>query len=103
MATRKTGKKILTNKTCEQISDLVLGYWRDELPASIRRDFEQHLSVCPDCASFLNTYKKTVGVANTIEPEKMPQKVRANILRFLRKRLRQLGAILLYCLIDVVA
>ena len=103
MAIRKTGKEILTNKTCKQISDLVLGYWRDELSPSTRRDFERHLSVCPDCVSFLNTYKKTVGAAHSIEPEKMPHKVRANILRFLRKQLRSFGPILLYCLLEVIA
>lgn len=97
MATRKTTTKALANTTCKQISVLVLEYLRDELAASTRREFEQHLKICPDCVSFLNTYRKTIELAGAIEPAEMPAKVRSNIRQFLRKRLRHLGALLLLC------
>jgi anti-sigma factor RsiW len=97
MANRKTTTKALTKTSCQEISDLVLGYLRDELTTPTRREFERHLKICPDCVSFLNTYKKTIEITGTVEPAEMPAKVRSNIRQFLRKRLRHLGALLLLC------
>ena len=92
MAKRKAAAKALTNKTCRQITDLVFDYLNEKLTPATKWDFEQHLSICPDCVSFLNTYKKTVAVTNSVTVEQLPPKVRENILVFLRKRIRRIGA-----------
>ena len=91
MAERKKGQKILTNKTCKQMTDLVFNYLNDKLSPDAKRDFQQHLSICPDCVNFLNTYKKTVSVTRSVQPEEIPPKVRNNILNFLRGRMRKPG------------
>ena len=96
MVRRKTAASTLTNKTCKQIADLVLGYLNNQLSPRIKRDFEQHLDICPDCVSFLQTYKKSVELTGAVNPVEMPAKVRDNILSFLRKRIRRVSAILLY-------
>ena len=85
MATRKRAQ-VLANKGCKQMTDLVLDYLNDKLSPTVKRDFQQHLRICPDCVSFLNTYKKTVAATRTVAIEAIPQKVRNNILIFLRKR-----------------
>jgi anti-sigma factor RsiW len=103
MAKRKPAAKTLTRNSCKEISDLVLGYLRDELTASTRREFERHLKICPDCVGFLNTYKKTVEITGAVEPAEMPAKVRSNVLQFIRKRLRHVGALLLLCFGHLVA
>ena len=103
MAKRKTATKKLSHKSCKEIGDLVLGYLRDELTASTRREFERHLKVCPDCVSFLNTYKKTIEITGAVEPAEMPAKVRSNVLQFIRKRLRHAGALLLLCFGQLIA
>jgi len=87
MATRKLPKKVPKNKSCKEITDLVLDYLNDNLTPGIKREFMKHLRLCPDCVSFLNTYKKTVAAAGTIKPEQVPAKVRENALAFLRKRI----------------
>jgi hypothetical protein len=92
MAKRKKGQKILTNKTCKQMTDLVFNYLNDKLSPNVKRDFQQHLQICPDCVNFLNTYKKTVSVTRSIRPEEIPPRVRNNILDFLRSRVRKSGA-----------
>ena len=79
----------MTNKNCKQISDLVFDYLNDKLRPDVRREFQQHLRICPDCVHFLNTYKKTVSVTGTVRPEEIPAKVKDNILDFLRKRMRK--------------
>jgi len=96
MVKRKAAAKALTNKTCRQISDLVFDYLNGKLAPAAKLDFEQHLSLCPDCVSFLNTYRKTVAVTNSVKVDQLPPKVRENILAFLRKRIRRIGAFLIF-------
>ncbi len=91
MAQRKKGQKILTNKTCKQMTDLVFDYVNDKLSPNAKRDFQQHLQICPDCVNFLNTYKKTVSVSRSVRPEEIPPRVRNSILNFLRGRMRKSG------------
>jgi hypothetical protein len=86
MATRKAAA-VLTDQTCKEITDLLYGYLNDQLSPKIKRDFQRHLRICPDCVNFLNTYKKTTSVTRSIRPEELPAKVRSNIMDFLRARL----------------
>lgn len=89
MSGRKKALKLLTNKTCKEMTDLIFGYLDNTLSRSVMRDFQRHLHVCPDCVSFLNTYKKTLTTSRSLRPEEMPAIVRDNILDFLRKRIRK--------------
>jgi len=91
MAERKKGQKILTHKTCKQMTALIFDYLNDKLSPNIKRDFQQHLKICPDCVNFLNTYKKTVSASRSIRSEEIPPRVRNNILNFLRLRTRKSG------------
>ena len=87
MTTRKLAKKVPHNKSCKEITDLVLDFLNGKLTPRVKREFVQHLRLCRDCVSFLNTYKKTVAAAGTIKPEDVPANVRENLLAFLRKRI----------------
>jgi hypothetical protein len=83
---RKTNGKTLTQKNCKQIADLVLNYLNDGLAPRIKRQFEQHLRICPDCVAFLNTYRRTVALTKSVRAREMPEKVRRKILIFLKAR-----------------
>jgi hypothetical protein len=89
MAARKKAKRDLTSKTCKEITGLILGYLNDTLSPSLKRGFERHLRICPDCVSFLRTYKKTVAASQSLRPAEIPANVRDNILDFLRSRIRK--------------
>jgi hypothetical protein len=91
MTRRKSVTKAANDKTCKDITGLVLDYLTDKLTPAVRREFVQHLRLCPDCVSFLNTYKKTVAATGTINAEKVPPKVRKNVLAFLRRRIYRAG------------
>jgi Putative zinc-finger len=91
MAARKSAQEILTKKTCKQMTNLVFDYLHDKLSPNVKRDFQQHLRICPDCVNFLNTYKKTVSVTRSIRAEEIPPSVRNSILDFLRGRMRKSG------------
>lgn len=91
MAQRNRALRPLTGNTCKEISDLIYAYLTDQLPGKTKKAFEQHLKICRDCVNFLNTYKKTLDLTRRLDPAQMPARVRANILRFLRKQTEGLG------------
>lgn len=98
-----TTRRPLSAKTCKQIADLMLDYLTDQLHPTVKQEFTKHLSICPDCVSFVNTYKKTVQSTATLRTEDMPPKVRDNVLGFLRKKLRRVGAIVFYLITQLAA
>jgi anti-sigma factor RsiW len=55
----------LASVTCEAATDLIGDYLADHLDLHDRRAFEAHLSRCPDCAAFLITYKRTIGLTRS--------------------------------------
>jgi hypothetical protein len=89
MAVRKTGAQWLPQKTCKEIAALVSDYLHDNLEARLRRQFEEHLKICPDCIAFLKTFRKTVSLIPSVRAEDMPDHVRQNILTFLKSRARR--------------
>jgi len=87
MAKRMTTAREMTNETCKQITDLIFNYLNDDLAPAVKRDFQRHLRICPDCVNFLNTYKKTVSLTRSVRAEEIPPIVRDQILDFLRCRI----------------
>lgn len=45
---------------CKEFVDFIIAYLNQELPAAQRGEFETHVSDCPPCITFLDTYRKTV-------------------------------------------
>ena len=95
MAPIESAAKILTNKSCKQIAVIVYGYVNGTLSPDVKRDFQRHLRVCPDCVAFFKTYKKTVAAMKCVRVDDLPARVRDNVLAFLHKRISRLGACLL--------
>ena len=102
MVQRKAVVRTVTNKNCKQITDLLYDYLNNELSRKVKRDFEKHLNICPDCVRFLNTYKKTVAVIRSVDAAALPTNVRQNVLAFLRKRLRKIGVFLLFVVTQLI-
>jgi anti-sigma factor RsiW len=46
--------------TCRELTDFILDYLSDELPARLREAFERHLEACPNCRVYLASYELTV-------------------------------------------
>jgi len=92
MTNRKRAPKALTDRACKEITGLILDYLNDTLSPSVRRGFKRHLRICPDCVAFLRTYKKTASLTRSVRVEELPDKVRRNILDFLREGMKQSGA-----------
>ena len=99
----KTTRRPLSAKTCKQIAQLIADYLTDKLRPTLKAEFEKHLSLCPDCVNFINTYRKTVQSTASLRAQEIPPKVRDNILNFLRKKLRRVGAVVLYLIAHLTA
>ena len=99
MAPIESARKALTDKTCEQIAEIVYGYVNGKLSPDAKRDFQRHLRICPDCVAFFKTYKKTVAAMKCVHVDDLPARVRDNVLAFLRKRISRVSA----CLLAVLA
>lgn len=81
--------------SCKAMTELIADYLAGRLSAGIKREFENHLKVCPDCVSFLNTYRKTVEWGAAVRAEDIPAAVRANVLEFLRRKIRKIAVLVL--------
>ena len=46
--------------TCLEFADFMMDYFSNELPAAVRREFDRHLSVCPNCRKYLAGYDATI-------------------------------------------
>jgi anti-sigma factor RsiW len=52
--------------TCRELVDFLGAYLDGELSDEIRRRFDDHLAVCPECATYLETYRETVKLAKAV-------------------------------------
>jgi anti-sigma factor RsiW len=86
------------NDSCKKITDLIFNYLTDRLTPALRREFERHLRICPDCVNFLNTYKKTISLTGSLSAREIPRNVRATVLAFLRQKMHRI-AVLFFSLI----
>jgi hypothetical protein len=89
MGNRKAAARELHNKTCRQISSLVYDYLAERLSRTVKKAFERHLRLCPDCVAFLNTYRTTVTATRHLQAKDIPETVRSNLLKFLRTRVKR--------------
>lgn len=75
--------------TCQEMVDFLMAYLDGELPGDERERFEVHLRDCPPCEVYLDTYRKTVELGQSVckgegpdapVPEDVPEALVAAIL-----------------------
>jgi anti-sigma factor RsiW len=49
--------------SCREICDFMMAYLDGELPAGELAVFREHMSLCPPCVQYLDTYKKTIALS----------------------------------------
>ena len=50
--------------TCNELITFLGDYIAGELPPPRRTEFERHLSVCPSCVHYLDSYRETIRLAH---------------------------------------
>ena len=48
--------------TCREVAEFLMAYEDGELSPAERGTFDAHLSVCPDCVAYLESYRATVAL-----------------------------------------
>ena len=74
--------------TCQDVNAFLVGYLEGTLDARTRVRFERHIARCPQCAPYLDQYRKTIALAKaegTAEPLAPPDELAEWTLAFLRK------------------
>jgi hypothetical protein len=69
---------------CQQLIEFCLDYVEGALPADEQERFRRHLSLCPDCVTFFETYQKTPEVSRDALKAQMPESVRESVRSYLR-------------------
>lgn len=52
--------------TCQEFVDFVMAYLDAELETSRRAAFEAHIDACPECVTYLDTYRETVRLGKDL-------------------------------------
>jgi anti-sigma factor RsiW len=55
--------------TCEEVAEFLLDYLEHQLTEEQRGIFEHHVSVCPDCQHYIESYRKTIHLAKSAETQ----------------------------------
>ena len=70
--------------TCREFADFLADYLDGELPPSTRTEFDFHLSRCPSCVAYMNTYRATRQLARaamTMPDGPVPAEVPEKLVR----------------------
>jgi anti-sigma factor RsiW len=76
----------MSGSTCPRIISLLSDYLDGRLPADVRRDLEQHLGGCSECATFVETFRSTVTLLQSLTDEDLPDELRVRLKAFLDGR-----------------
>jgi anti-sigma factor RsiW len=78
--------------TCREFNEFVTDYVSSELSEEVRVEFELHLTACPNCVRYIETYKTTVTLGrlafDSLEhesPAEVPEELIQAILAAQRK------------------
>jgi anti-sigma factor RsiW len=78
---------------CREVVEFLMEYLSGELEADQRLAFEEHLEACPECVTYLQSYKETVKLGKAVfkkpderVPDEVPEELVQAILAARRKR-----------------
>jgi anti-sigma factor RsiW len=73
--------------TCQELLDFLMDYVDGQLPAAQLDSFEQHLRACPPCVHYVDSYRETAALGQSIchqddaLPPEVPEALIEAILR----------------------
>ena len=70
--------------TCADIVKLVTDYEEGRLTPDERRRFEEHVSICPPCRSFLAQMRTTIELVGELSEEDVPPAMEEHLLAAFR-------------------
>jgi anti-sigma factor RsiW len=73
----------LRDVTCREVADFLHEYLSAELDAAVRTSFDAHLAQCPHCVAYLDSYRATVRLAQSLgrlPPDAAPEPVSEDLV-----------------------
>ena len=70
--------------TCADIVKLVTDYEEGRLTPDERRRFEEHVSICPPCRSFLAQMRTTIELVGKLSEDDVPPAMEEHLLNAFR-------------------
>ena len=70
--------------SCQELVELVTDYLEGTLPRRQRRRFEQHLSVCDACTTYLAQMRSTIALTGRLRAEDLDPDAEAELLAAFR-------------------
>jgi anti-sigma factor RsiW len=75
--------------SCQRLIEFCLDYVEGVLPDDEQGGFRRHLSQCPDCVTFFETYRRTPELSREAMATQIPASVRESVRSFLLSRLSE--------------
>jgi anti-sigma factor RsiW len=73
--------------TCKQFLQELNDYLDPSGDAEMKRRLESHVTECPNCFVIVDTTKRTLQVYKGIEPQTIPEDVKARLLKALERKM----------------
>ncbi len=73
--------------TCNQFLDELSEYLDESVQGELRQELEKHASECPNCWVMVDTTQKTLRIYKGLEPEPLPDQLRARLMRALEQKM----------------
>jgi anti-sigma factor RsiW len=71
---------------CPRFVSLLSDYLDGRLPADVRSDLERHLGGCSECAAFVESFRSTVALLQSLTDADLPEELRVRLKAFLDDR-----------------
>jgi anti-sigma factor RsiW len=66
--------------TCEEFVELVTAYLDGSLPTDQRREFDEHMRLCPGCDRYLLQFQQTIDLLGELPQESLSSPAREQLL-----------------------
>lgn len=73
--------------TCKEFLNELNDFLDDVIDQDMKRHLEQHVSECPNCWVIVDTTKKTLKVYKGLEPQTVPEDVKARLMEALQRKM----------------
>jgi hypothetical protein len=73
--------------TCKQFLQELNDYLDPSADPAMKCHLEKHVSECPNCFVLVDTTKKTLQIYKGIEPQTIPESVKARLWKALEKKM----------------
>ena len=85
--------------SCREVLDFLAAYLDGELPEGVQSEFERHLTRCPECVHYLESYRETARLVQRARdldgpaPDEVPEELVEAILASKRSAWRPAAAL----------